>query len=179
MTTQIGQVTYTLFPSVAVPGQLGDNTVNRIVSKVAAESINPGRAVELASDGNIQQCQQTGSTLNVYGVAILLTMREGLGQQNDSATLGGAVYSVGDVVPVLRRGSLYGEWKGTTQVEGNKPNVYHSSTTATDRGKFTDASTSTGAGTEVANAPSWIQIRAVLSGSGNVVLLDVNAPGAA
>lgn len=179
MAVQIGQISYSLAPAIAVPGMLADNGVNRITSKIASEVVNPGRGLELASDGSVQQCQQTSTTLKLYGFAILSTaQQEGVGQQNDSATAGGASYSVGEMVPVLRRGSMFVEWKGTTQVEGNVPNMYHSSTLSADRGKVTDAATSTSAGVEIAACPSWVQLTAALSGTGSVALVAVNSPGA-
>ncbi len=181
MTTQIGQLTYTLFPTQADPGMLADNTVNRIVSRVAAETIYPGRGLEKATDsGAVQMVQQTSTTLNLVGFSVLLTaQRPGLGGDNNGTNVGGAVYNVGDMVPVLKRGSMFVEWSGTTQVEGSSHNMYHSSTIATNRGKLTDVGTSAGAGTEIAACPSWVQLQAKLTGSGNIALVDVNAPGAA
>ena len=178
MTYQVGQLSYSLFPAVATPGELADNTVNRIVSKVAKEAIQPGRGLELAADGSVQQVQQTSSTMKLFGFSVFLSAREGVGNNNDSANPTGAAFAIGDMVPVLRRGSLFAEWKGTTQVEGTVPNMYHSSTTATDRGKVTDAATATTAGSEITVCPSWVAIGSPLPGSGSVVLVHVNAPGA-
>lgn len=177
MTVSIGQVSYSLYPAVGVPGMLADNEVNHIVSFQAAETINPGRAVELAADGvSVQQVQGTGGSAYPFmGFAILLTSREGTGNANTGAAQGG-IYSAGDEVPVLRKGSLFAEWKGTTQPAYAVPNVYHSSTIATDRGKITDAGTSAGAGTEVSLCAAAVMTRAALPGTGSVVLVDVNFP---
>lgn len=179
MTAQIGQLTYSLFPVQADPGQLADNTVNRIVSYVAAEQIFPGRGLEIASDGaSVQQVQQTSSTLNLIGFSVLLDVREGLGADNFGTAVGGAVYAAGDLVAVLRKGSMFLEWKGTTQSVGLKPNMYHSSTITTDRGKVTDANTATTGGAEITACPSWVQLVSKLPGTGNIALVEVNAPGA-
>jgi hypothetical protein len=176
-----GQQTYSLFPPFAEPGQIADCTYNEIQSFIAAEVIQPGRAVEIASDGlSVQQVQQSGSTLSPIGFSVWVAAREGAGAYGITAYgVGGPQYNIGDTVPVLMRGRLYVEWKGTTQTAFGTPNVYHSSTTAADRGKLTDASTSTVAGSEVATAPMTIRVRQTLSGSGNIALVDVNMPGAA
>lgn len=181
MSVTQGQTVYNQFPAFAQPGQLADLAYNEIAYFPAAEVIQPGRAVEIASDGiSCQQAQQTSTTFNPVGVSVLLTAREGSGAVGITAYgVGGPQYNIGDSVPVLMRGRIYAEWKGTTQTAFGMPNAYHSSTTATDRGKFTDAGTSSGAGTEVANAGHAFRVRQALPGSGNIVLLDVNLPGAA
>lgn len=181
MSVTQGQQTYNMFNPLADPGQLADLAYNEMTSYPAAEVINPGRAVELASDGlSIQQCQQTSTTFKPIGVAVELTAREGQGAVGFTGYgVQGLAYQIGDIVPVLTRGRIYAEWKGTTQVAGANPNAYHSSTIATDRGKFTDAGTSAGAGTEVAAAGNPFRIRQVLPGTGAIVLIDVNLPGAA
>jgi hypothetical protein len=176
-----GQSTYTEFSALAQPGQLADCAYNEIVSFMAAETINPGRAVELASDNlSIQQCQQTSTTCTPRGIAIWKTAREGGGPDGLTAfSVEGLSYQAGEMVPVLMRGRIYAEWKGTTQTAFAMPNIYHSSTIATDRGKFTDAGTSSGAGTEIANAGHQFFTRFALVGTGNIVEIEVNLPGAA
>jgi hypothetical protein len=176
-----GQLTYPMFSAFAVPGQLADVAYNEIQSFPAAETIQFGRAVEMASDGlSVQQPQQTGSTFNPVGVSVLLTAREGSGPSGVAPfAVQGPQYNTGDILPVLMRGRIYAEWKGTTQTAFAMPNVYHSSTLSADRGKFTDAATSTVAGSEIANAGHVFRTRQALTGSGNLVLIDVNLPGAA
>jgi hypothetical protein len=176
-----GQQTYNQFPAFAEPGQLADLAYAEIVSFPAAEVIQPGRAVEMASDGlSVQQCQQTSTTFAPVGVSVLVTARESAGAFNITGYgVGGPQFNIGDTVPVLMRGRIYAEWKGTTQTAFGMPNAYHSSTIATDRGKFTDAATSAGAGVEIANAGHQFRVRQALPGTGNIVLVDVNLPGAA
>jgi hypothetical protein len=176
-----GQQSVQQFPAFAMPGQLADLAYNEIVYFPAAEVIQPGRCVELASDGiSCQQAQQTGSTFSPVGVSILITAREAAGSFGITPYgIGGPQYNIGDSVPVLMRGRIYAEWKGTTQPAFGMPNVYHSSTLSADRGKLTDASTSTVAGSEVANAGHMFRVRQALPGSGDIVLVDVNLPGAA
>ncbi len=176
-----GQQTVNQFPAYALPGQLADLAYNEIHSFPANEVIQPGRAVEIASDGfSVQQCQQTSTTFAPVGVSILVQAREQAGSVGLTAYgIGGPQYNIGDMVPVLMRGRIYAEWKGTTQTAFGMPNAYHSSTLAADRGKFTDAATSSGAGVEIANAGHQFRVRESLPGTGNIVLLDVNLPGAA
>jgi hypothetical protein len=176
-----GQTTYNQFPAFAVPGQIADLAYAEVESFTAAEAIPFGRAVEAATDSNsVQLAQQTSSTFNPLGVSVLQAAREGSGAFGITAYgVGGPQYNIGETVVVLMRGRIWGEWKGTTQTSWGMPNVYHSSTIATDRGKFTDASTSTGAGTEISNAGHQFRVRQAQAGTGNVVLLDVNLPGAA
>lgn len=178
MSYSVGQLTYSLFCAQAVPGQLADNFENRIVSREAGETIYPGRGLELGTGGVVQQCQQTSTTLNLFGFSVFQSARPGTGTANLGTNVGGAVFNVGEMVPVLRKGAMFANWKGTTQTAGI-PNMYHSSTLAADRGKITDAGTSTGAGTEIALCPAWVQVQTVLTGSGDIALVEVNAPGAA
>ena len=183
-----GQQTYSQFPTFAVPGQLADLAYAETQSYPAYEIIQPGRVIMMASDGlSIQQAQQStadvsfgSGTAGAVGISLLQTAREGSGAYNITAYgVGGPQYNIGDIVPVLQRGRMYAEWKGTTQTVMAMPNVYCSSTTATDRGKLTDASAAATSGSEVANAGHAIRVRQALPGSGSIVLVDVNFPGAA
>ncbi len=183
-----GQQTYSQFPAFAVPGQLADLAYAETQSYPAYEIIQPGRVVMMASDGlSIQQAQQTSAdtsfgsgTAGAVGISLLQTAREGSGAYNITPYgIGGPQYNIGDIVPVLQRGRVYAEWKGTTQTVMAMPNVYCSSSTATDRGKLTDAAISATTGSEIANAGHAVRIRQALPGRGIIVLVDVNFPGAA
>lgn len=184
MSVTQGQTVYNQFPAFAQPGQLADVTYNEVAYFPAAEVIQPGVMVELAADGiSCQQVQDTGNTAGVstgvLGVSVLVTAREGAGAVGISPYgVGGPQYNIGDSVPVLMRGRIYAAWQGTTQTAFGLPNVFHSSTTATTRGVFTDTATSAVAGSEVSNASHAFRVRQALPGSGNIVLLDVNLPGA-
>ena len=178
----IGQTAVNLVPDAAQPGQLADLTYNEIESFPAAEVINPGRAVMIASDGlSVQQVQTSSSSTlptTLLGVSVLNSAREGQGSYGITAYgQGGLPYQVGEMVPVLLRGRIYAEWSGTTQSAFSSPNVYSSSTVSTNRGKFTDATASAGAGTEVCTGIGHLKNRQVLPGSGNLILVDVNLPG--
>jgi hypothetical protein len=183
MTLSIGQTTWNLFPDNAEPGQLADCAYNEVVSFVAAEAINPGRLCAIASDGlSVQQLQLSSSSTitGAVGVSLLRSARESSGSYGVTAYgIGGLAYQVGETVPVLLRGRVYAEWKGTTQPAFGTPNVYASSTTVTDRGKFTDAAPSAGAGTEVGTGLSGIKSRQAEAGTSSYILIDVNLPGAA
>jgi hypothetical protein len=176
-----GQATYVEYQALGQVGQLIDCANREIVSFMAAEVINPGRAVEMAADGlSIQQTQATGTTFAPVGISILKTSREGQGADGLTGYgVEGVAYQIGEMVPVLMRGRILAEWKGTTQTAFGMPNAFHSSTLAADRGKFTDTATSAVAGSEVAVAGHQFRVRFALTGSGSLVELDVNLPGAA
>jgi hypothetical protein len=181
-----GQQTYNQFPAFAQPGQLADLAYAEIVNFPAAEVIQPGRGVMMATDGlSIQQMQESGAdtqiTTTLVGFSLLNTARESSGAFNITAYgVGGPQYNIGDSVPVLQRGRMYAEWKGTTQVAfSTAMNMYCSSTLAADRGKITDAVVSAGAGTEISLIGRGVRCRQVLPNTGNIVLIDVNLPGAA
>ena len=158
-----GQTAYTVLPAVGLSGQILDDAFNLITSYPAGELISVGRACEVVA-GVLRMCQTTGAALgNVVGVSCYIGAREP-GQ-----------FAIGDMVPVLRRGKIFADWNGTTQVEFAVPNVNHSSTIATNRGVFTDAATSAGAGVEIAAAPSGcIEVRP--TGMATVCLVELNLP---
>ena len=156
----------TVFPATAQAGQLADLALNVIETFTAIEVINPGRFVEVASDGlSVQQVQGSSSsdtTGHFYktclGVAIMKTAREGAGASGVTAYgVGGPAYAIGDPVPVLRRGRIFAEWKGTTQPAFGQAQVYHSSTATglADRGKVTDASVGQSGGLRGLVPPGW------------------------
>lgn len=188
MTVSRGQTTYSQFFQTAQIGQYADLALNVLTTFPAAEVINPGRAVELASDGvSVQQVQGTSAAEDggthiykrILGFAVLRTAREGAGAVGVTPYgVGGVAYQLGELVPVLSRGRIYAEWKGTTQVAFSQSlKVYHSSTVSTDRGKVTDAALSTTAGSEVSYLGQAIQTRYTVLNTGPVVLIDVNLPG--
>jgi hypothetical protein len=180
-----GQQTYNQFPAFAQPGQLADLAYAEIVSFPAYEVIQPGRMVEMATDGlSVQQVQDASmdtqlTTISV-GFSLLITARESSGAYGITPYgVGGPQYNIGDSVPVLQRGRMYAEWKGTTQVAFSAAmNVYHSSTIATDRGKITDAAAASTTGSEISPLGPGVRCRQVLPNTGNIVLIDVNLPGA-
>ena len=191
MTVIQGQQTYTQFPAFAQPGQLADLSYAEIRGFPAFEVIQPGRLLEIASDGlSCQQVQDASSSApaaKALGVSVLITAREASGAFGLTAYgVGGPQYNIGDTVPVLMRGAIYAEWSGTTQpafqngVNGSGAlHVFSSSTVATNRGKFTDTAAAATAGSEVQYAGQGIRVRQALPGTGNIILLDVNLPGAA
>lgn len=181
MSVQIGQIVFNIFPVESQPGALYDNRPTVIQSFCAAEQIFPGRCVELASDNqSIQMVQATSTTLNVIGISLLESAKEGFGSQDLSTAPSGVAYQPGDMVPVLVVGAVFAEWLGTTQpVWPTAANVYHSSTLAVNRGKFTDTATSTTTGAEVAAAPKYIAaLMPARSGTGNIIGININWPGA-
>lgn len=183
MTYAIGQLTVSLFPAEAQPGMVADDGFVDSGDYIASEVIQPGRAVEIVPSNTddvpkIRMVQTTGSSaVPMLGVATLDTARENPGSANLSTYVGGAAYQPGDMVRVLKRGRIYMEWKGTTQALGVM-NIYHSSTTATDRGKLTDASAASTSGAEISVGPSWVSVQKILPGTGTIALVNLNGPGA-
>lgn len=179
-----GQTTYNLEPSEASPGQIADLEDYSIASYPAAEVISPGRLLQMASDNvSVKQVQNTSSDTTtpctkVVGVSVLKTARA---PSESSLSSDPQLYQIGDMVPVMKRGKIFVEWKssaGAPVGTNSGLNVYHSSTTSTDRGKFTaDAAAST-SGSEVSPVPNNLVLRApARTTSGNIQLLEINLPG--
>lgn len=202
-----GQTSYQLNPDVAVPGMLADqNFDDKIVSYVAGEYIEFGRVCEVDANGLVYHTAGTGAALTttnrqLAGVTIFDAARE-----QQLATFGGtsvgstgqAGYQVGEPVPVLRKGRIFGCWDGGTgsftQGVLVRPNINHPSTTDPNdlRGSFTGNATSNTAGSEVAQAPAeMLLVRDVSTltpqrggasagslGPTYVCLVEVNLPGA-
>lgn len=140
------QTSYSLDYAICQLGQVADGSpIKEEVSYVAAEAIPFGRMVELHTDGLRCQLPQRDASAapitKALGVAIYDATKE-------PDTVGGG-YKVGEVVRILRKGRIYAEFSGTTDAALASASVKHSSTLATDRGKFSDAATSAVAGSEV------------------------------
>ena len=183
MTQQIGQLSYNVFNPTADPGEPADFKFNFIDSFPIndANGINPGRFVEMNADNlSVQGPQQTGATFAAVGVTVIKRGREGAGAVGVTGYgVGGFPYNNGDVIPVLLNGRIFAEWDPTsTQTAWGRPNVYHSSTIATNRGMVTFVATSVTAGVEIAQAPACVRLRQATPNTGNIVLIDVNLPGA-
>jgi hypothetical protein len=170
------QTSYSTDVVIGIPGQRTASSLGEIVvSAPAGEAIQFGRYCQLDTTTNLlKMAQETGdgALAGTFGVSVYRPARE----QAYPPTFGGANYVVGDMVPCLRRGRMYAEWNGTTQTFGSQPNVNCSSTTATNRGIFTDASISASVGAEIATA-TGIVIYMPTSVS-NIVEVDVNLPAA-
>ena len=159
-----GQTAYTVLPAVGLNGQILDDGFNLITSYPASELISVGRLCEVVG-GLLRMCQTAGANLgNVVGVSAYIGAREP-GQ-----------FQIGDMVPVLRRGKIFAEWNGTTQVEFATPNVNHSSTLAVSRGMFTDAVASAVAGSEISVAPTPGLIEVRPTGMATTCLVELNLP---
>jgi hypothetical protein len=133
----MAQTSFSVDSAVALPGQLADNGPHEVIEMVAAETIAPGRLVVYnASSGKCELPQSASLDLKlVLGVAMYEAT-------NPQAVAGGFTYAAGDVVPILRKGRIYASFSGGTDTAYTFANVKHSSTTATDRGKFSASATS-------------------------------------
>lgn len=133
------QLTYVQDRSVAIAGMLGDGWNGQdIRSFPASEAIVPGVLCEVVA-GKVRPAQGTGQEIaSVAGVAVY----------RDVYPPGG--YAIGDMVPCLAKGRVWVSFiAGTGGTELELARVSHSSTVATDRGKFTDAAAAATAGSEV------------------------------
>lgn len=178
------QTKYPILPDFAVPGMLAESNLDAAVidgQYAAAGNIPFGSAVELVS-GKLQVCQQTTNDLSkLYGVAVYQGMREQAYPPGSTAINAG--YQAGDMVPVLRRGRIYGLWDGSTSggfssaTAFTTVNIAHSSDGSHDQGQFNQASTSTAAGSENTTAGNgWITAANQATLPTNCVLLEVNLP---
>lgn len=161
MSTLAAQTTFDLDPVAAFSGMAADKDAYR-VSYQAAEDIPFGRAVTLNSDGKVELPQDTTLT-KVVGVA----------EYKADAEPGG--YKAGDMVRVMRRGSIYADFTGGSEASLTKPNIMHSSTTPTNRGKFTMSGTSASSGVEISNAPEGV-LMVKPSGISGLCLVELNLP---
>jgi hypothetical protein len=171
----MSQTTYSNDLSLALPGQLDGDGADafEIASAAAFEDIEPGRALVLRSDGKVEYPKNAGA-LPTSGAGSLFGVSCLNGAMPPYGSGSVASYKAGDMVPCLRRGRVVAQTVGTAPTPLATSNISHSSTVATDRGKFTIAATSTGAGTEVSASPRS-QFRTGAQGT-NLALLDINLP---
>lgn len=170
------QTVYTVFPDVALAGQLGDPSFATFVrSYIAKSDITPGTFVELNSDGTVQMAKTSGAGEVIEGVAVLRTA----GKQTQPLSVS-SDYKAGDVVPVLRRGQVWVLWAGSgTPALGSRVNVSHHSTTATQNGYGTDAVPSLSADAEVSpvNAELMRTVTTNVNANTDVLaLVELNLP---
>lgn len=142
----MSQNTFTQDPVIGRPGQLQDAADCQIVNHIAASDIEPGRIVEIDSNGRIAYPQ--GTTLGkVVGVAMYV----------DAALP--QSWKAGDMVPVVRKGRVFAQLSGGTTTFFGSANVNHSSTIATNRGKVSASATSVTAGSEVSSLGPVVFVR--------------------
>lgn len=160
---------YTLLNTGAVPGMIVDGHDDSIVVQwVASEVIPFGVAVELDSTGTkVQLPKQIGTNIaQPAGISMYPTTYE------PNAT----GYQIGDLVEVVRKGRVAVTTVGTAIAQTDAltaANVSHSSTTATDRGKFTKSATSGTAGSEIGDiGVKWIGP----TGITNLAIVEINLP---
>lgn len=163
----MSQTVYNLERAVAVAGLLADNGPYDVVSYPAGENIEPGRVVVLDTDGTVGVPSATTLT-KVVGVAMYRPSVE------QAVGGGSAGYKTGEMVSVLRKGRIWAQFTGGTQVALGAVNVHHSSTTATNRGKFTNTVTSATAGAEITAGPEGVLTHKV--GTSTLVQVSLNLP---
>lgn len=190
-----GQTSYKFPQDVAVPGMLADlNLDSKVLSFPAGEAIPFGRLCELDTSGNLLLVRgTTAAASNVLaGISVFDVARE-----QQLATAGGSAgsgfYSQSEMVPVLRKGRIFGAWDNSgAQGVFTTPKVNHPSSTDPSgiRGVFSNGTTTTVVGSEITACPAEILMvkdvslltprrgQAVANGYEYVCLLEVNLPGA-
>lgn len=139
------------FDGVGVAGQVhGPADSEQVSAFIASEQIKPGRLLEIVpgTEANetpsVRHAQSAlGPLARVAGVSVL---RPGKGLPSSGNP---TEYATGDRVLVIRRGIINVEFVGTAPGAFEALRVSHSSTIATDRGKFTISAASATAGSEV------------------------------
>ena len=188
------QLNYSLTTSPAQPGQLYDMNQSgaEIRSYPAKVAIPFGVLCEINSDGTVQPVQDstTGASFKplLAGVSMFKASKEmPLPAVGALAAAGTVQYAVGEMVPCVRRGTVWVQFDfGGTWPVGGVVNVWHSSTGANPQGVFTLTAAQTTAGAEIDKAPpSMAGAYASLAGAytdawGNtqtMAVLDINLPG--
>lgn len=199
-----GQTSYVLTLDVGVPGQLEDlNLDSKIVSYPAGESIQFGILTEVDSAGLLHPVQGVsnvitggvGATSRLAGVSVFDVARE----QQLAATggsSGSGYYQSGEMVPVLRKGRIFGRCDSTVaQNVYGAIGVWHPSAADSNgiRGVFSMATSSVTVNSELQTCPATIvTVRDVSTGAPQraagppvtapgvwtcICLLEVNLPG--
>lgn len=163
----MSQTVYNVDRTAALAGMLADSGDVDVVSYPAGEDIESGRVVVLGANGTVGVPSATTLT-KVVGVAIYRpSVEQAIGG-------GSAGYKAGEMVSVLRKGRIWAQFTGGTQAALGAVNVHHSSTTATNRGKFTNSATSSTAGAEITAAPEGVITHKV--GTSTLVQVSLNLP---
>lgn len=165
----MSQTVYTLDHAVAYAGQIADVWLAQdLTSFPASEVIPAGRMCEVTA-GKARLAQSTTQDV-VAGVGV-----GGVSVYNAMAIAGG--YQIGDMVPLLRKGRIWVDFVGTGATELEDAKYKHSSTVATDRGKFTDAASDATATTEVSSIVGKFRDRpAGPGGSPAIACVELNLP---
>jgi hypothetical protein len=177
------QNSYAQTPAYGVAGMLSHHSGvgNAIETGVSAETVYPGRIVEISTTtGKCRPPQGTAfpaSGHKVFG----LVLRDETRENNADGTVKG--YAAGEPFPVLRRGVAWAELSGGTPVLETVINVKHASddtaSNAEHRGKLSQSATSATAGAEI-TATALIAKQhspgVAPSPASGIVLVEINSP---
>ena len=154
------QTSYALERTVAVAGQVVE--LGRKSARYrASEEIPAGRYVELHTD----------NTLRLYRGG----KKYGISMYRDAKEPG--AWAIDDYVPVLRAGQIWADFDGTAASAGDldDANVHGADTTATKRGKITQAAVSYAADAQVYNGGPAKFCQAPTGNTG-LALVEINLP---
>lgn len=155
------QTTYLLDHVASVAGQVvsKDAVVGRYP---ASEEIPPGRVVELHTDGK----------LRLYRGG----KRVGVSMYRDAKEPG--AWAADDYVPVCRAGQIYADFDGTASsvADLDRANVHGADTTATDRGKLTQAPATSASDAQI-YSDEGMKFAGAASADEGLVLVEVDLVG--
>lgn len=152
------QLNYNLRSIPGVPGGRYNPTFSDLIESYPAAAVVPfGVAVQLGTDNTVRplNTSTTGAPpAKMVGCSLFDPAREQSYPYSASANNG--AYQVGEMVPVLHRGSIYVlQDAGGTWTQLGTLNVWHSSDASHNQGVFTFTATQSTAGAEIDNVPSW------------------------
>lgn len=158
-------------------GQLLDMSRHHadIVSARCLTAIGVGRYAELtlAADGTWTASAPSGTTTTLAkgGIVLLENVRE------PSAD----AFAIGDIIAVCRKGKVVAACESGMSAPttfGQVANIMHSSTTATNRGKFTTTATATTAGAEIqaSSDKDTVSFLRELDSTNGLCAVEINAP---
>ncbi len=154
------QTTYNIDNVAALPG-MAVEVKGKVAKYQCSEEIPPGRMVELHTDGKLR-LYQGGKRV---GISMYRSAKEP------------GAWAIDDYVPVLRQGQIYADFKGTAAsvADLTDANVYGADTTATDRGKITEASQTSASDAQIWDAGP-VKFFGAASGNTGYVLVELNFP---
>lgn len=167
-----GQTAYNIDRGIALAGMLADNGPDTVIEAWPASEVIPAGVMCEIVSGAARVTRSTGQdSPTLGGVSVFKGMVE--------YNAGNGEYRIGDMVPLLRKGRIWGVTASTltAATELKDASYAHSSTVATDRGKFTDAAPSATATSEVSSVIGKFRgSRNAATPSAGLAKVEINLP---